>query len=193
MRYAIAKFSASGKATGKKDLGQIAMAYGNVYVAQVAMGANMTQVIKAFAEAEAHHGPSLIIAYSPCIAHGIDMAEQMSHQKMAADSGYWPLYRFDPAADAASGRGFRLDSSPPKVPFREFAVREARFGLLARSQPGRSSELLAQAQHDIDSRWQLYEQMVGVHRSAPDEDEPATAAAPSAAPNAAPNTEGGAP
>jgi pyruvate-ferredoxin/flavodoxin oxidoreductase len=170
-RGAVAKFSASGKSTGKKDLGQIAMAYGNVYVAQVAMGANMTQVVRAFAEAEAHRGPSLIIAYSPCIAHGIDMADQMQHQKLAADSGYWPLYRFDPAADAASGHGFSLDSSKPKIPFRDLAVREARFGMLARSQPERANELLAQAQHDIDSRWQLYEQMVGVHRSASDRDE----------------------
>ena len=170
-RGAIAKFSASGKTTGKKDLGQIAMAYGNVYVAQVAMGANMTQVIKAFAEAEAHHGPSLIIAYSPCIAHGIDMADQINHQKMAAESGYWPLYRYDPAADASSGHGFRLDSGKPKIAFRDFATTEARFGMLARSKPGHSNDLLNQAQHDIDNRWQLYEQMVDVHRTATDDEE----------------------
>ena len=169
-RGAIAKFSASGKTTGKKDLGQIAMAYGNVYVAQVAMGANMTQVVKAFAEAEAHHGPSLIIAYSPCIAHGIDMADQINHQKMAAESGYWPLYRYDPTADAATGHGFRLDSGKPKIAFREFATTEARFGMLARAKPGLANDLLAQAQHDIDNRWQLYEQMVGVHRIATDDE-----------------------
>jgi len=165
-RGAIAKFSASGKTTGKKDLGQIAMAYGNVYVAQVAMGANMTQVVKAFTEAEAHPGPSLIIAYSPCIAHGIDMAEQMAHQKMAADSGYWPLYRYQPAADIADGHGFQLDSGKPKIPFRTFATSEARFAMLARSHPELADGLLAQAQHDIDNRWQLYEQMVGLHRTA---------------------------
>jgi pyruvate-ferredoxin/flavodoxin oxidoreductase len=165
-RGAVAKFSASGKTTGKKDLGQIAMAYGNVYVAQVAMGANMTQVVRAFAEAAAHPGPSLVIAYSPCIAHGIDMADQMNHQKMAAESGYWPLYRYDPQADAERGHGFTLDSGKPKIAFRDFATREARFGLLTRTQPDVSNALLAQAQHDIDNRWQLYEQMVGVHRTA---------------------------
>lgn len=168
-RGAVAKFSASGKTTGKKDLGQIAMAYGNVYVAQVAMGANMTQVVRAFAEAAAHPGPSLVIAYSPCIAHGIDMADQMNHQKMAADSGYWPLYRYDPTADAASGHGFSLDSGAPKIAFRDFATREARFGMLTRTQPDVSNALLTQAQHDIDNRWQLYEQMVGVHRTATDD------------------------
>ncbi len=167
-RGAVAKFSASGKTTGKKDLGQIAMAYGNVYVAQVAMGANMTQVVRAFTEAAAHPGPSLVIAYSPCIAHGIDMADQMNHQKMATDSGYWPLYRFDPSADAADGHGFSLDSGKPKIAFREFATSEARFGMLTRTQPDVSNALLAQAQHDIDNRWQLYEQMVGVHRTATD-------------------------
>ncbi len=99
-RAAVAKFASGGKATAKKDLGQIAMAYGNVYVAQVAMGANMTQTVKAFAEAEAHHGVSMILAYSPCIAHGIEMSTQMSHQKEAATSGYWPLYRYDPAYEA---------------------------------------------------------------------------------------------
>jgi pyruvate-ferredoxin/flavodoxin oxidoreductase len=169
-RGAVAKFSASGKTTGKKDLGQIAMAYGNVYVAQVAMGANMTQVVKAFAEAQAHHGPSLIIAYSPCIAHGIDMAEQIAHQKMAADSGYWPLYRYHPTADARDGHGLRLDSAKPKVPFRTFAASEARFAMLARSHPEIADDLLSAAQRDIDNRWQLYEQMVGVHRTATPDD-----------------------
>jgi pyruvate-ferredoxin/flavodoxin oxidoreductase len=99
-RAAVAKFASGGKATGKKDLGQIAMAYGNVYVGQIAMGANMTQTVRTFAEAEAHPGVSLIIAYSPCIAHGIDMTMQMDHQKQATESGHWPLYRYNPALEA---------------------------------------------------------------------------------------------
>jgi len=165
-RAAIAKFSAGGKTTAKKDLGMIAMAYGNVYVAQVAMGANMTQVVKAFAEAEAHRGPSLIIAYSPCIAHGIDMGEMMNHQKMAAESGYWPLYRFDPGREAVAGQhGFHLDSSRPKIAFRDFAMSEARFAMLGRANPTVSERLLTEAQSDIDDRWNLYEQMVNIERT----------------------------
>jgi pyruvate-ferredoxin/flavodoxin oxidoreductase len=165
-RAAVAKFASGGKTTGKKDLGQIAMAYGNVYVAQVAMGANMTQTVKAFAEAEAHRGVSLILAYSPCIAHGIEMATQMSHQKEAADSGYWPLFRYDPAVEAQGRPGLRLDSRTPTIRFAEFAEKEGRFAMLARANPEKSSELMAKAQEDIDNRWHLYEQLVEVHRTA---------------------------
>ncbi|MCB0993978.1 MAG: pyruvate:ferredoxin (flavodoxin) oxidoreductase, partial [Acidimicrobiales bacterium] len=165
-RAAIAKFSAGGKATAKKDLGMIAMAYGDVYVAQVAMGANMTQVVKAFAEAEAHRGPSLIIAYSPCIAHGIDMTEMMQHQKAAAESGYWPLYRYDPGREARGEHALHLDSRAPKQTFREFALTEARFAMLARANPEVADQLMEAAQHDIDNRWHLYEQMVNVERTA---------------------------
>jgi pyruvate-ferredoxin/flavodoxin oxidoreductase len=157
-RAAVAKFAAGGKATGKKDLGMIAMAYGNVYVAQIAMGANMRQTVKAFAEAEAHPGPSLIIAYSPCIAHGIDMETMMTHQKEAADSGYWPLYRFDPALASDGGHPFRLDSREPTIPFKEFAMKEARFAMLARANPDESERLMDLAQTDIDDRWHYYEQ-----------------------------------
>ncbi|MBT8165148.1 MAG: pyruvate:ferredoxin (flavodoxin) oxidoreductase [Acidimicrobiia bacterium] len=169
-RAAVAKFAAGGKATGKKDLGMIAQGYGNVYVAQIAMGANMNQVVKAFSEAEAHPGTSLIIAYSPCIAHGIDMGTMMSHQKKAAESGYWPLYRYDPAADAAGKPGLRLDSREPTIPFKEFAAEEGRFAMLARANPEHADELAQQAQDDIDNRWQLYKQMVDVHRTAIFED-----------------------
>ena len=169
-RAAVAKFAAGGKSTGKKDLGMIAQSYGNVYVAQIAMGANMNQVVKAFAEAEAHEGTSLIIAFSPCIAHGIDMGTQMSHQKRAAESGYWPLYRYDPAADAAGKPGLRLDSREPTISFKEFAAKEGRFAMLARANPDHAEELAQQAQADIDNRWQLYEQMVNVHRTAVFED-----------------------
>jgi pyruvate-ferredoxin/flavodoxin oxidoreductase len=165
-RAAIAKFASGGKATGKKDLGQIAMAYGNVYVAQIAMGANPTQTVKAFTEAEQHEGVSLIIAYSPCIAHGIDMSTQMSHQKEAADSGYWPLFRYDPARELVGQPGLRLDSRQPSIPFTEFARKEARFAMLARANPDRAVELFAAAQKDIDDRWHLYEQMVHIHRTA---------------------------
>jgi pyruvate-ferredoxin/flavodoxin oxidoreductase len=165
-RAAVAKFASGGKTTAKKDLGQIAMAYGNVYVAQIAMGANMTQTVRTFAEAEAHNGVSLVIAYSPCIAHGIDMATQMSHQKAATDSGYWPLYRYDPALEAAGQPGLRLDSRAPSIPFREFAMDEARFVMLDRINPDQADELLAQAQQDINNRWHFYEQMVSVHRTA---------------------------
>ena len=165
-RAAIAKFAAGGKATGKKDLGQIAMSYGNVYVAQIAMGANPTQAVKTFVEAEAHEGVSLVIAYSPCIAHGIDMSTMMSHQKDATESGYWPLYRYDPAREAQGLPGLRLDSRRPTKRFVDFAAKEARFAMLRKVDPERADTLLAQAQQDIDNRWHLYEQMVNIHRTA---------------------------
>ena len=165
-RAAVAKFAAGGKTTAKKDLGMIAQGYGNVYVAQVAMGANMTQVVKAFAEAEAYPGPSLIIAFSPCIAHGIDMSTQMQHQKAAAESGYWPLYRYDPQGLAEGRPALRLDSRKPTRSFGEFAATEARFAMLTRSNPEHAAELMQAAQQDIDDRWHLYEQMVNVDRTA---------------------------
>ncbi|MEX2653838.1 MAG: pyruvate:ferredoxin (flavodoxin) oxidoreductase [Acidimicrobiia bacterium] len=165
-RAAVAKFAAGGKSTGKKDLGQIAMSYGNVFVAQVAMGANMTQTVRAFAEAERHHGVSLILAYSPCIAHGIDMAKQMSHQGAAAESGYWPLYRYDPAREADGKPGLRLDSRTPTIPFSEFARTEGRFAMLRAVNAERADDLMKRAQQDIDDRWHLYEQMVQIHRTA---------------------------
>ena len=144
----------------------MAMSYGNVYVAQIAMGANMTQTVRAFAEAEAHQGVSLIIAYSPCIAHGIEMSTQMTHQKEAADTGYWPLYRYDPAREQLGEPGLKLDSRTPTIPFKEFARKEARFAMLSRANPKRAEELLQRAQQDIDDRWHLYEQMVTIHRTA---------------------------
>ena len=165
-RGAIAKFAAGGKPTGKKDLGQIAMSYGNVYVGQVAMGANPTQTVRAFAEAEQHEGVSLLIAYSPCIAHGIDMSTQMSHQKEATTSGYWPLYRYDPAREVEGQPGLYLDSRKPTIPFKEFASKEARFSMLHRANPEFADELMDQAQQDIDDRWHFYEQMVTIHRTA---------------------------
>ncbi|HLE38775.1 MAG TPA: pyruvate:ferredoxin (flavodoxin) oxidoreductase [Acidimicrobiia bacterium] len=169
-RGAVAKFAASGKATGKKDLGMIAMAYGNVYVAQIAMGANMTQTVKALAEAESYPGPSLVIAYSPCIAHGFDLGKMMGHQKDAAASGFWPLYRYDPRLAASEDHPFTLDSRPPSMPFKEFAATEARFAMLAGSDPDRSEELLKAAQEDIDERRRYYEQLAGLERGLPGEE-----------------------
>ncbi len=154
-RSAVAKFAAGGKHTAKKDLGMIAAGYGNVYVAQVALGADNPQTVKAFAEAEAYDGPSLIIAYSHCIAHGIEMATAMQHQKEATDSGYWPLYRFDPRLEMP----FQLDSRPPKIPVSEFTASENRFALLARANPAESDALALEEQHDVDERWRLYEEL----------------------------------
>jgi pyruvate-ferredoxin/flavodoxin oxidoreductase len=168
-RGAVAKFAAGGKPTGKKDLGMIAQAYGNVYVAQIAVGANNTQTVKAFAEAEAYTGTSLIIAYSQCIAHGIDMETGMSHQKEAVESGYWPLFRFDPTAEADGKHSFHLDSRAPKIPFKEFAMQEARYAMLARTKPEEAERLFEMAQDDINNRWHLYEQIAEVDRIVADE------------------------
>jgi len=166
-RAAVAKFAAGGKPGGKKDLGMIAMSYGNVYVGQVSAGANPKQTIKTFLEAEAWPGPSVIIAYSTCIAHGIDMTTSMTHQKEAVNSGYWPLYRFDPRHAETDHRPFQLDSKKPKIPFTEFANKEARFAMLQRIDPEAYTRLSALAQQEIDERWRLYEQMAGVERSIP--------------------------
>jgi len=170
-RGAVAKFAAAGKASGKKDLGMIATAYGDVYVAQIAMGADMPHTVKVLAEAEAHVGPSLVIAYSTCIAHGIDMSTSMSHMKQAVDSGYWPLYRFDPEAVARGEHPFRLDSKRPTIPLREFTRQEARYAILERADPERAAALGEAAQIDVDTRWHLYEQMAGLDRSPEGRDE----------------------
>ncbi|MFI5283056.1 MAG: pyruvate:ferredoxin (flavodoxin) oxidoreductase [Candidatus Dormibacterales bacterium] len=168
-RGAIAKFAAAGKRTGKKDLGLIASAYGNVYVAQIALGADNAQTVKAFAEAESHNGPSLIIAYATCIAHGIEMSTGMTHMKEAVDSGYWPLYRFDPRRGTAGMPPLVLDSKAPTIPLRDFASKEGRYSLLARSKPALAERLMGIAQADVDERRHLYEQMAGVARHAPND------------------------
>jgi pyruvate-ferredoxin/flavodoxin oxidoreductase len=171
-RAAVAKFASGGKATAKKDLGMIAVDYGNVYVAQVAMGANPLQTLKAFQEAESYRGPSLILAYSHCIAHGCEMSTAMGHQKEAAASGYWPLYRYDPRLAGLGKHPFHLDSRKPTLPLKEFALKEARYAMLARANPQQAERLLALAQRDVDERWRFYEQMAGVERSVPDRMEP---------------------
>jgi len=168
-RAAVAKFAASGKSTPKKDLGQIAMTYEDVYVAQVAMGANQTQVVKAFSEAASFPGPSIILAYSTCIAHGIDMSVSMSHQKKLTEAGFWPLYRYDPRVTVDGKHAFHLDSRAPSIPFSEVAAKEARFAMLHRSDPEQARRLGALAQADIDERWKLYEQFADLERVIPDE------------------------
>jgi pyruvate-ferredoxin/flavodoxin oxidoreductase len=168
-RGAVAKFAASGKPSRKKDLGMIAVAYGNVYVTSVAMGANPAQTVRAFREAESYEGPSLILAYSHCIAHGVDLSTGMLRQKEAVQSGFWPLYRYDPRLAHQGGRPFQLDSRKPKMPFTEFAMKEARFAMLARSNPDHAKHLFDLAQKDIDDQWNYYEQMAGVERNISDD------------------------
>jgi pyruvate-ferredoxin/flavodoxin oxidoreductase len=162
-RGAIAKFAARGKQTGKKDLGMLAMAYGNVYVAHVALGASDMQTVKALLEAEAWPGPSLVIAYSTCIAHGFEMAGSMAHQRDAVRSGHWPLFRYHPEAD----HPFQLDSKAPSRPLRQFAETEARFAILARTDPEAFERLMAIAEDDVRERWRYYEQLATLPRTAP--------------------------
>ena len=156
---AVAKFASGGKSSAKKDLGMTAIRYGNVYLAQVAMGANDTHTIKAFLEAEAHPGPSLIIAYSQCIAHGIDMAKGMHQQKLAVDSGYWPLYRYDPHRAEENKNPFQLDSSDPKIPLQDYIYTEGRYRMLQQSDPAVAKFLLGEAQKAVSRRWNQYKQL----------------------------------
>ncbi len=165
-RGATAKFATSGKGTPKKDIGAEARRYGDVYVAQIAIGANDVQAVKAFSEAEAWRGVSLIVAYSTCIAHGIDMTTSMTHQRNAVRSGYWPLYRYRPSSDEHA-HPFQLDARPPTMPVADFALQEARFSVLARTLPKRATELMALVQADVDERWRYYEQLAGVERTVP--------------------------
>jgi len=163
-RAAVAKFAAGGKRTAKKDIGAEARRYGDVYVAQIALGANDIQAVKAFAEAEAWPGPSLIIAYSTCIAHGIEMSTSMSHQKLAVKSGYWPLYRYHPSATDGTVP-FSLDSADPSIPLSEFVATEGRYSVLTRSDPETAATLISLAQSDVDERWKYYRQLAGVQRT----------------------------
>jgi pyruvate-ferredoxin/flavodoxin oxidoreductase len=163
-RAATAKFASQGRDVHRKDLGAMAVAYGSVYVAQIAIGANPAQSVRAFHEAESYDGPSLILAYSHCIAHGIDMSTSMAHQRELVRSGFWPLYRYNPR-DAHDGEHpFHLDSRKPAIPFKQVAMKEARFAMLARSKPEHASKLMDLAQRDIDDTWHYYEQLAGVAR-----------------------------
>jgi pyruvate-ferredoxin/flavodoxin oxidoreductase len=159
-RAAVAKFAAAGKPLRKKDLGFIAMSYGNVYVAQIAMGANDAQTVRAILEAEAYAGPSIIIAYSHCIAHGFDLAKGMDQQKLAVDSAAWPLYRYNPDNLVAGKPALTLDSKAPKVPLRDYVYNETRYSMLVRADESRAEALLKLAQDDVNERWQQLERMV---------------------------------
>jgi len=153
---AVAKFSAGGKATAKKDLAKLASDYGHVYVATVAYGAKDTQTLRVFHEAEAYHGPSLIVAYSPCIAHGVDLLYNQRQQEAAVKSGHWPLFRFDPRLSEAGGNPFKLDSAAPSQSIRSFMESETRFAMLSRSHPETAERFMAEAQQQADRRYQGY-------------------------------------
>jgi len=155
-RGAVAKFAAAGKPNSRKDLAMEAVSYGSVYVAQVAMGSNDTHVVKAFQEAEAHDGPSIIIAYSSCIAHGYDLVHGLEQQKLAVQSGYWPLMRYNPSLREEGKNPFQLDSRAPSIRLKEYAYREARYTMLARGNPELAAKLLKDAQDDVERQWRVY-------------------------------------
>jgi pyruvate-ferredoxin/flavodoxin oxidoreductase len=162
-RAAVAKFAAQGKAIPKKDLGMIAMAYGYVYVARVAMGASDQQTLNAFIEADAYDGPSIILAYSHCIAHGYDLVHGLEQQKLAVQSGAWPLYRFNPSLAALGKNPLCIDSKEPSIPISEYAYNETRYRMLLQTDEQRAEALIKLAQKDAKSRWALYEQMAAMH------------------------------
>ncbi len=161
-RGAVAKFAAAGKPLPKKDLGMLAISYGNIYVARVAFGSSDAQTIRAFIEAEAYDGPSLILAYSHCISHGYDLKFGLDQQKAAVDSGYWPLYRYNPERAEQGLNAFQLDSKPPKIDLEEYIYREGRYRMLTQSHPDRARKLLELAETDVKTRWETYMQMAGL-------------------------------
>ncbi len=156
---AVAKFAAGGKATAKKDLGLLAMSYGHVYVAQIAMGASDNQTVKALREAESFEGPSLVIAYSHCIAHGIDMTKGFQQQELANKSGHWPLYRFDPRRALEDQNPMQLDSKKPKIPLKDYIYNENRYRILQKINPEAAGKFLAMAQENVNTRWERLEEM----------------------------------
>lgn len=159
---AIAKFAAAGKRVARKDLALQAIAYGNVYVAQVAMGANPQQTLLAFREAEAYNGPSLILAYSHCIAHGFDLRYGMRQQDLATASGHWPLFRYNPAMRAVGQNPFRLDSPRPSIPLKDYAYNELRYRSLLALRPEEAEELLGEAQKAVDEKYRNYEALASL-------------------------------
>ncbi len=161
-RAAVAKFAAKGKGLPKKDLGMIAMAYGYVYIAKVAMGASDQQTLRAFLEADAYEGPSLIIAYSHCINHGIDMQKGLEQQKLAVQSGFWPLYRYNPALIDEGKNPLIIDSKEPTIPLEEYAYKENRYRMLLQSDEARAEALMKAAREDVKKRWELYRQMAAI-------------------------------
>jgi pyruvate-ferredoxin/flavodoxin oxidoreductase len=156
---AVAKFAAGGKPVPKKDLGLLAMMYGHVYVARVAMGANENQTLRAFLEAESYEGPSIIIAYSHCIAHGIDMVKGMDQQRLAVETGYWPLYRYDPRLRGQGKNPLQLDSKPGKVPLDEYVYNENRYRMLRKSNPTVAAQLLVKAKASVTEQWKMLEKL----------------------------------
>ncbi|MBT8419343.1 MAG: pyruvate:ferredoxin (flavodoxin) oxidoreductase [Gammaproteobacteria bacterium] len=156
---AVAKFAASGKPMKKKDLSLMAMAYGNVYVAQVAFGAKDVQTLRTFLEAESYDGPSLIIAYCPCIAHGVDMSNNLRQQDLAVNSGHWPLFRYDPRRAEKGENPLHMDSREPAVPYRDFAATETRFNMLSHTHPDDAERYLREAQRNISLRYRRYTQL----------------------------------
>jgi pyruvate-ferredoxin/flavodoxin oxidoreductase len=156
---AVAKFSASGKPTFKKDLALMAMAYQNVYVAQVAFGAKDMQTLRTFLEAESYPGPSVIIAYSPCIAHGVDLSNNLRQQELAVNSGHWPLFRYDPRRAIKGEHPLKIDSKPPSIPFRDYASTETRFSVLQRTHPDLAERYFSEAEKHAKRRFHLYEQL----------------------------------
>jgi pyruvate-ferredoxin/flavodoxin oxidoreductase len=172
-RGAVAKFAMGGKRTVKKDLAMEAISYGNVYVARVAMGGGDTHTVKAFLEAEAYNGPSLIIAYSHCIAHGYDMVFGMNQQKAAVLSGYWPLMRYNPTLNLEGKNPFQLDSKAPSIPLKDYVYQEARYTILARTNPEAARRLLREAQEDVQCRWSVYESRASMPSSAAGNGKPA--------------------
>ncbi len=173
---AVAKFSAGGKATAKKDLGKLASDYGHVYVANIAYGAKDTQTLRVFHEAEAYDGPSLIIAYSPCIAHGFDMLYNQRQQDMAVKTGHWPLFRYDPRIAASGGNPFKLDSAAPSLPIKGFMESETRFAMLQRSHPEAAQHFLEQAQKEADLRFKAYQELAQAPAAQGHANEPKTGA-----------------
>jgi pyruvate-ferredoxin/flavodoxin oxidoreductase len=167
----VAKFAAAGKPNPKKDLAMQAISYGSVYVAKVAMGANDVQTVKAFIEAENYDGPSLIIAYSHCIAHGINMKNGLNQQKLAVVSGYWPLFRFNPDLSRNGENPFRLDSKAPSIPLQDYIYNETRYKMLTKSMPERAKMLLKMAQKEVNDRWRLYERMTSMYEEMQDNTE----------------------
>ncbi|MEK7656881.1 MAG: pyruvate:ferredoxin (flavodoxin) oxidoreductase [Elusimicrobiota bacterium] len=158
-RGAVAKFASAGKNTARKDLALQAAGYGNAYVARIAMGADDTQTVKSFVEAESFPGPAILVAYSHCIAHGFDLKLGMQQQKLAVDTGYWPLFRYDPRLNAQGKNAFQLDSKPPRLPFKDYAYRETRYRMLSASHPEHAKDLLRQAEQDILDRWTLIDRL----------------------------------
>jgi pyruvate-ferredoxin/flavodoxin oxidoreductase len=159
---AVAKFAFGGKPLPKKDLGMIAMSYGNVYVARVAFGANDMQTVKAFLEAEAYDGPSLLICYSHCIAHGYDLIHGLDQQKAAVQSGYWPLYRYNPDLAKQGKNPLVLDSKAPALSLEKYIYNETRYTMLVRSNPEAARQLLSLAQEEVRKRWKLYEHLASM-------------------------------